>query len=139
MLRVVPVVSSGEDIHDFLIAESAPLLLEYLSHPDKLLLLLGQEPPNVATLDLTTTAKLALLQQNYKSLMAAVPSSLETMVVSTTATLNLQVYGAWYVAALCLFVAAAQRNAGREDARQELIDKIVNGEINVQEVSDDNN
>ena len=53
---------------------------------------------------------------------------------STLASLNMDVYGPWYVAVLCLFLAAAQRNAGREEARQELIEKIVSGELNVEEV-----
>ncbi len=119
-----------DDMNDKLIAEHAPILLDYLSHPDELL----RQPPSFATLE--PAAKLALLQQNYKSLVALTVPSLESFVGSTAATLHLEAYGPWYVAVFCLFVAAAQRGAGREEARQELIDKIVSGEIDVEEVSE---
>lgn len=118
-----------EDVNDRLIAENAPILLDYLSHPDELL----RQPPSFSTLE--PAAKLALLQQNYKALVASAVPSLENFVGNTAATLNLDAYGPWYVAVFCLFVAAAQRGAGREEARQELIDKIVSGELDVEEVS----
>ena len=119
-----------EDVDDKLIAENVPILLDYLSHPDELL----RQPPSFSTLE--PAAKLALLQQNYKALVASAVPSLENFVGSTASTLNLDAYGPWYVAAFCLFVAAAQRGAGREEARQELIDKIVSGELDVEEVSE---
>ena len=147
---MIHVLFAQEDFNDFLIAKSAPLLLDYLVHyPDELM---KHQPPSVSATTTTTTtqqllldpavvAKLALLQQNYKTLLSSssstVRSSLDAMVERTTAATawNLDAYGPWSVAIVCLFLAATQRKAGREEARQELIDKIVSGEINIQEVS----
>ena len=135
-----------EDFNDFLIAKSAPLFLDYLVHfPDELK---RHAPPSVSATTTTTTtsttqqllldpavvAKLALLQQNYKTLVSSSSSAVRSSLEAATVW-NLETYGPWYVAVVCLFLAATQRKAGREEARQELIDKIVSGEINVQEVS----
>jgi hypothetical protein len=79
-------------------------------------------------------AKLALLQQNYKGLVSSTIPALQDLVEGTSTTLNIAAYGPWYVAAACLFVAASQRSAGRDEARSELVEKIVKGELNVEEV-----
>ena len=61
---VVRQAVAWEDLNDKLIAQNAPLLLDYLSHPDDLV----NQPPNFAALD--PSEKLALLEQNYKNLVS---------------------------------------------------------------------
>jgi hypothetical protein len=128
-------LAAANDISDSntLLAENAPLLLDYVRMAGDQLTK-GEYPTTATFSTVEAEAKLLLLQQNYKSLVANAIPSMERFVEATTTTINLELYGPWYVAVFCLFLAATQRNAGREEARRELIEKIVSGELDVNEV-----
>ena len=128
-------LASVHDISDTdtLLAENAPLLIDYVRMAGDQLAK-GDFPTTAAFSTVEAEAKLVLLQQNYKNLVTNAIPSLERFVEGTTTTVNLEQYGPWYVAVFCLFLAATQRNAGREEARRQLIDKIVSGELDVNEV-----
>jgi hypothetical protein len=75
-----------------------------------------------------------LLIENFRNLLSSAVPSLGSGVAQILDRIQFEVYGAWYVAAICLLLAAVQREAGREEAFREFRDKIWRGEITVEEV-----
>jgi hypothetical protein len=78
---------------------------------------------------------LELLMDNFYNLISSAIPSLENGATQILDRIQIESYGAWYVAAFCLLLAAFQREAGREEAFREFRDKIWLGEITIEEVS----
>jgi hypothetical protein len=98
-----------------LLAEKAPLLLDYVRTAGDQLAKGDYHPSTASWNTADAEAKLVLLQQNYNNLVANAIPTLGRFVEETTTTVNLDVYGPWYVAVFCLFW---RQHRGMQDVRK---------------------